>query len=203
MGGRLGLMHGFVNSRHHSFDLVQHLIVPETEDAIPTGFQEFSSNTICMMPIEMLTSVHFDDNSLLMAGEIHKIGTDRRLTAEMRPLARKLPKMPPEFPLGVGHGTAKLTRSSNSPIEFALPGFVRHRRCSPHPSAREARGGRGGVIRELGAKNSAPASRSAGQPAIRIRTWFPVGPAAQLVRRSISAPQRPSFSSSRSKPRSR
>src|SRR5260370_8829524 len=148
-----------------------------------------------------MTPIDLNDDSSLVASKVHEIGTNRRLASKVKLFRQQCPEVPLELPLSVGHGAAKLTRSWNAPIDFADLSHLRHRRYPhPHPlpTARDARGGRGGVKRKLGVKLR--------QQRIREQTWVRAGyqlPSPHPLRRSISAPQRPSFSSSRSKPRSR
>jgi hypothetical protein len=50
----------------------------------------------------MLSAVEFNHNPEPMAGEVGEVWTDRRLTAEVMLLERRLPQVLPELFLGFG-----------------------------------------------------------------------------------------------------
>jgi hypothetical protein len=50
----------------------------------------------------MLSAVEFNHNPEPMAGEVSEVWTDRRLTAEVMLLERRLPQVLPELFLGSG-----------------------------------------------------------------------------------------------------
>ena len=68
----------------------------------------------------MLTAIYLDDNFSLMAGEVREVRTDRRLTAKMVLLERRLPQMLPEFLFGFGHITTQRASTRHAGVNQTL-----------------------------------------------------------------------------------
>jgi hypothetical protein len=80
----------------------------------------------------MLTAIYLDDNFSLMAGEVREVRTDRRLTAKMVLLKRRLPQMLPEFLFGFGRITPQRTSARHPPVNRTLR-FLWHPPPTPDP----------------------------------------------------------------------
>ena len=143
------------NGSHHCFGLLQYLVVPEAQHTIALRGEKRGPRRICAFTAQVLTAIDLNNDALIMASKVHKIGTNGRLSTKMKFFPKQCTQVPPKLPLGIGHGAAQLSRSWDTVIDFAGLSFVRHRRFPPPPSpphrARCSRG-RGGEPRELGAE---------------------------------------------------
>jgi hypothetical protein len=64
----------------------------------------------------MLAAVNLDHNPELMTGKVGEVRTDRRLTAKVVPLERRLPQVLPELPFGFGRVTAQRACAGNAVV---------------------------------------------------------------------------------------
>jgi hypothetical protein len=82
---------------HHTFDLAQHLIIPEAENAITARFQISSSLGIrCdLRGLRVAAAVNLNDQLMLVRGKIGKVSADRRLATKVPAPQRKPTQMPP------------------------------------------------------------------------------------------------------------
>jgi hypothetical protein len=64
----------------------------------------------------MLTAVNFDHDPIGVAGEIGKVGSDRRLAPQMGQAARKLLQTLPKLALGFRRILTKAACAQNAPI---------------------------------------------------------------------------------------
>jgi hypothetical protein len=94
-----------MNYQHHSFDIVQDIVVPKAQDTIAARFHEFRARCIRYHPIvlRMTAAIDFDNHSTLVACKIRKVRPDRCLPAKMRVANMQSPEMPPKFTLRVSH----------------------------------------------------------------------------------------------------
>jgi hypothetical protein len=64
----------------------------------------------------MLPAVDLDHNPELVTCKVGEVSTDRRLTAEVMLLERRLPQMLPEFFLGFGRVTTQGARAWHATV---------------------------------------------------------------------------------------
>jgi hypothetical protein len=81
-------MHRRQDRCHHAIDVLQHIIVPETQHAIAIGLK--ISGSLCIsdnvVRLAVLRAINLDDQSLFVAGEVSEVRTDRGLPPEVRVL---------------------------------------------------------------------------------------------------------------------
>src|SRR5262245_54180216 len=143
-------MHRRQDRFHHTADALQHIVAPETQDAIAlcskiSGPLFISSNVLRLI---VLRSVDLDDEPPFVAGEVCEVRTDGGLPSEMRVLNGEASQMPPEFAFGIGHIASESTGARNARIGFFWSLTSSHARPpplppSPSPPLARARGGRG------------------------------------------------------------
>jgi hypothetical protein len=78
-------MHRHQDRFHHAVDILQHIIVPETKDAIAlrpkiNGSFRIADNVIRLI---VLRSIDLDDEAPFVAGEVSEVRTDGGLPAEV------------------------------------------------------------------------------------------------------------------------
>jgi hypothetical protein len=78
-------MHRRQDRFHHAVNILQHIIVPETQDTIAlrseiSGSLFISGNVLRLI---MLRAIDLDDETPFMTGEVSKVGTDGGLPPEM------------------------------------------------------------------------------------------------------------------------
>jgi hypothetical protein len=70
------------NCLPNTFDISEHVIVPEAKNAIPVIDKPSVARGITLV-IGVLTAVDFDDESLLAANKVGDVGPDRLLANEL------------------------------------------------------------------------------------------------------------------------
>jgi hypothetical protein len=88
----VALVQNLGDFRPDAFWIAQHLMIPETEDAIALGFDHLRAAGVPLQP--MLTAVDFDDEPRAVAREIRGESAKRDLKSESRlseALAQKSP----------------------------------------------------------------------------------------------------------------
>jgi len=93
----------FGDHRKHAFRICQHIIIPETQDAITLSLQKVSSDGVSFRGSVMLTAIDFNDQSRFMAHEVRYIPPDRHLPTKFVSLDLVRSQQLPNGPLGVGH----------------------------------------------------------------------------------------------------
>lgn len=70
----------------HALRIVQNLVVPEPQDALPLAFKELSTAHLLVRQQIMLAAIDLDDQSCRVADEVGHKPADRPLSAEPVPL---------------------------------------------------------------------------------------------------------------------
>jgi hypothetical protein len=98
-------MEGVGDGRAHTLGVVQHLVVPEPQHAVPLGFEEPRAACFVLGRGIMLLAIDLDDQSCCVADEVGNESADRNLSA--KPIAFGLPRPQhlPEPLFGFGHVT--------------------------------------------------------------------------------------------------
>jgi hypothetical protein len=109
-------MHRRQDRFHHAVDVLQHIIVPETQDAIALRLEIGGSSCILgdVLRLIVLRSIDLDDEAPFMTGEVSEEGTNCPLPAEVRVLDWQMTQMPPEFAFGVSHVATQSARAGNA-----------------------------------------------------------------------------------------
>lgn len=99
---------GFQYGIDHAFQIVQHLLIAETQDAIALGLQPRIPSDVVQLPLRQVVpaAIHLDDETSLMDGEIDDIATDGGLATHMQ---ASLPQGLPKRLFGKCHRTTKAT----------------------------------------------------------------------------------------------
>lgn len=98
-------MQRVVNRIENRFDLMEHVVVPETQHAETLRFHRRRPGAVAtsMMIQRMLAAIELDDDSWIKAGEVRKERSDRNLPAKMTSFDRQPPaQMPPQLLLCIG-----------------------------------------------------------------------------------------------------
>jgi hypothetical protein len=83
----------------NAFDISQHFVIPETQDAVTMRDQPLFANGVAFV-IGVLAAIDFDDEPLLSTDKIHDIRPDRLLTHEFEPGERSAAKVSPKLSFG-------------------------------------------------------------------------------------------------------
>jgi len=170
------------NEISHARRVSRHIIVPHANDAPSVALQPFRSPRI-RSAVEVLASVHFDDEAMPDRDKVSDIGADRALPAEFVAFEPAVPQDQPQATLGIrlispktaggfaDHSTPHPSRCARHPLPQAGEGFLLRPprlpcgKSSPIPcrSPDTPRGGTGGGGRSRRAR-AFPSSRS-GSPA--------------------------------------
>jgi hypothetical protein len=92
-----GLSQRVVDQRQDPFQIPIHFVVPETQHSEPAaGKMTVTKGIAPSMSIEIvLSTIDFDDETVLQTDEIHDMTLARRLPAEVEPLLSPRPQMNP------------------------------------------------------------------------------------------------------------
>ena len=78
-------MHRCQDRFHHAIDVLQHIIVPEAQDA--TALRSKISGSLCIsgnvLRLIVLRAIDLDDEAPFMAGEVSEEGTNGGLSPEV------------------------------------------------------------------------------------------------------------------------
>jgi hypothetical protein len=91
----------------------------------------------------MLTAIDFDDNFVVMTGEVGEVRTDRGLTPKVMFLERRLPQMLPELLFGFGRVASQRSRTRHAVVNRTLRSLC-HPPPTPDPSPPRASRAEGG-----------------------------------------------------------
>jgi len=84
---------------HHTFDIAEHIVVPEPQHAVAARLKIGGSFRIARFIV--LAAVEFNDEARGMAGEVCIVRADRCLTAEVGACDRQMAQVLPQHALGV------------------------------------------------------------------------------------------------------
>jgi len=97
MAKRLG------DPRIHTVEIGQHLVIPESQNAITFSLQKCGSLTLLRRRVIVLAAVDLDDQRRLVAHEIGDVAANRHLAAEFEPLHLLRAQDLPNLSFCVGH----------------------------------------------------------------------------------------------------
>jgi error-prone DNA polymerase len=92
-------------NQQDSFHIPQHVVVPESEDAVAPRLEPGAANSTV---IGMLPAIDLDDQRSLRTEEIDDIGTDRLLPAQAESVDLLSPHLEPQSRLGIGEIGAQM-----------------------------------------------------------------------------------------------
>src|SRR5215470_12287138 len=95
------------DGRADTLGIVQHLVVPEPQHAVPLGFEEPRPACFRRGRGIMLSAIDLDDQSCCVADEIGDEPADRHLSTKARAFGLPRPLYLPEPPFGFGYVTAQ------------------------------------------------------------------------------------------------
>jgi hypothetical protein len=74
-----------LDGAHHAFDVAQHVIVPESQHAVAVRIEKIRPYCVSnhLLIASMLSAIELNDETQIMICEICKVGSDRRLAAEV------------------------------------------------------------------------------------------------------------------------
>ena len=68
----------------HPFEIPQYIIIPESDYFESLSFQPRRSRGVFLDVLGMLAAIHFDDQAVSQAAEVHDVVADRVLAAKLR-----------------------------------------------------------------------------------------------------------------------
>src|SRR5437879_4268464 len=87
----------------HSLNILQHIVVPESQHAKSRGFQSPRPHVVSTFHGCMLTTIHFENKSRVHANEVKNKIEERMLAAEFVSVHLTSTKHVPQTSLGVRH----------------------------------------------------------------------------------------------------
>src|SRR5215469_12721303 len=159
-------MQSIGHGRAHTLGIVQHLVVPEPQHAVPLGFEEPGPGCFRLGRAIVLPAIDLDDQSCCVADEIGDEPADRHLPAKPMAFGLPRPQHLPEPLFGFGHVTAKGTGAlaRTRARRFLHHGSVRaitptaSRWVTPTPALPHRGGGRDRLPARTGAGSIAPST---------------------------------------------
>jgi hypothetical protein len=113
------------DGQQHPFHILQHIVIPETDDAVSLAFEKLRAGRVPRCGGVMLSTVHLDGEPGFPAQKIADEGPDGHLPAELPAVQLPPAEVPPQPFLGIGEVPPKLLRPRRrSRPEEDLPGAV-------------------------------------------------------------------------------
>jgi len=110
---RWGIVEGVVDGREHALEIVEHVIVSETEDTVAVLRELVGATVIGVFIGRVLAAIELDGNLCLRAGEIDDVPPDRMLAAKF-PFAELFAQSVPHEALDVRRIAAETPRDPGS-----------------------------------------------------------------------------------------
>jgi hypothetical protein len=101
---------------YNAIDVREHVIIPEPPRAIAIRF-EIPRAYFVGRTKGMPSTIEFDDNSKLMAGEVSEIRADRCVAPKVTFLERRLSQILPKLLFGFGHVTAQSSSARHAFVD--------------------------------------------------------------------------------------
>src|SRR4051812_15998787 len=103
-GWGAGAAHSSRDCLHHTLDIAEHVVVPETQHAIAARVQlrgplRIRCDATCFI---VLSTIEFDHKPGAMTGEVREVGADGCLPAKVRAVDRQITQVLPQHALGIG-----------------------------------------------------------------------------------------------------
>jgi hypothetical protein len=100
---------GVRNDRQHAFNILHHVVIPESQDAISSGLEERVTNCIIasLNSGRVMPAIELNYDTIRMTRKVGEVRTNRRLPPKMCSSIRPVSKKLPELALWVGHLTAE------------------------------------------------------------------------------------------------
>lgn len=95
------------NNLSHRVDIAQHLIVPKPQDKESRLLQALVTPLVSLI-VQMLPTIHFDNQALFQAGEIQYVVQERMLATEFAARHLATSQTLPQMDFGIGHVVPQL-----------------------------------------------------------------------------------------------
>ena len=92
---------------HDAFGLLQHVVIPEAQDAVALVLQKQVALLVVGLLIGVLSAVQFYDESGFDRDKVHDVVSNGILAAEFDVVKSSRPQVSPQAPLGVCHVLAQ------------------------------------------------------------------------------------------------
>jgi hypothetical protein len=99
----------------HPVDVVEDVIIPESENAITLSIEIGSSREVSRT-VGVLTAVDFDHDSIGVTGKVREVRSDRCLPANVRRAKLQFSQLLPKLSFGIRGILTKTARPPNAPI---------------------------------------------------------------------------------------
>jgi hypothetical protein len=98
----LALLQRLDDACQHSFEIPQYIIIPESDYFESVSFQPRGPGRVSLDVLGMLAAIHFDDQAVSQAAEVHDVVADRMLAAKLRTFQAFGPQLLPKQALSLG-----------------------------------------------------------------------------------------------------
>ena len=115
LGGVAGEVQFFEDCGENAFGVLQHIVVPEADDAIAVGFDDLRSSVIGRV-VGVLAAVEFDSDPRGATGEIDHEVADRVLPDELYAAELAGAQVRPKPSFRVGHIVSQLARDAGQSL---------------------------------------------------------------------------------------
>jgi hypothetical protein len=126
----LALCHGR-DGHQNAIDILQNVVVPETENSVPARVEEPSSYGIPRF--RMLATIRFDDELGINAKKIGDVRSDRRLPTKLQPVQLPIAEVVPQTLFGVGRVLTQASGMRVGLTDRCHVGSIEEGRPSPNP----------------------------------------------------------------------
>ena len=111
LSGVAGEVQFFEDRGEHAVGVLQHVVVPEADDAVAVGFDDLRSSIIGRA-VSVLATIEFDGEARGAAGEVDHEGADRQLPRELDTAQLAGAQVRPKASFRVGHIVSQFARDA-------------------------------------------------------------------------------------------
>ena len=132
----------FGDGRQNALKIFEDFVIPETQNRVAQGAQIGVARLITFEGASVLAAVEFDDEPEFGADEVHDVGADGLLTAELVAIHLAVAQLAPEQGFGIGGLAAQLFGQRRQAVVHAgsisaASGLAKTPSLSPSPMGRE------------------------------------------------------------------
>jgi hypothetical protein len=113
-----------VNGFHDYLEITQYLVVPEPEHLKPRLTQNAIAGLISHSSLDVLTTIHLDNELRIETDEVEDVVSIRMLTSKLETINLSSAQMTPKVLLGFSHASAQ--NALQSPLTNRLVGLASH-----------------------------------------------------------------------------
>ena len=131
-----GGAHGGGDHLHHTLDVSENIVVPETDHAVAALLQLGGSSRIAHKAgrLVVLSAVEFDHQARGVACEVREVRTDRCLATEVRTINGKMPQVLPQHAFSIRWLMTHCACTWDTAVTFSLALSFAQTPPTPDPS---------------------------------------------------------------------